>query len=338
MATMRRLRGPDWGALRYEIEAALRKHPAFPDSVRVDGRLRRLDAGLNHDNYVFWLAAKPRLPDALNHAFILRKCRWEDKASYKESVARLPREAAVLEAMASQPKDFDVPRFVCFAGDEGDACDALIETAVPGLPLSYTAKFAHRREFVISVIAQIASGVHRLPVDDFECLHGHRDATEHVQALRNRLPLDILADEPDAVRALRWIDEHLPEGRRAVVLHGDLLPQNIQWDLDDSRLGLIDWEYAQIGDPAYDLAIVTRGNAKLCGLGGGARRLVAAYREAGGAPITPADVMLHELLLVLEWLGGAARRERRGKQEGYPPQHYRDKIRGILARVESVAG
>jgi thiamine kinase-like enzyme len=43
-------------------------------------------------------------------------------------------------------------------------------------------------------------------------------------------------------------------------LHGDLLPQNLLFTIpDDREIAVVDWECAQIGDAAYDLAIVTRG-------------------------------------------------------------------------------
>jgi thiamine kinase-like enzyme len=98
---------------------------------------------------------------------------------------------------------------------------------------------------------------------------------------------------------------------------------------------VIDWEYASIGDPAYDLAIITRGNAKLCGLNNGLKRLLAAYHEAGGVRIMQADVVAHELLLVLSWLADSVRSERQGNREGHSPREHRDKLRAILRRVES---
>jgi thiamine kinase-like enzyme len=43
-------------------------------------------------------------------------------------------------------------------------------------------------------------------------------------------------------------------------LDGDLLPQNMLFGVrDDREIDVVDWERAQIGDAAYDLAIVTRG-------------------------------------------------------------------------------
>ena len=53
-------------------------------------------------------------------------------------------------------------------------------------------------------------------------------------------------------------------------------------------------------------------------------------------PVTPADVITHELLLVLNWFANAVRGEWEGEHEGYPPEHYRNQIRAILRRAESL--
>ena len=58
--------------------------------------------------------------------------------------------------------------------------------------------------------------------------------------------------------AFSWILENLPERRESVLIHGDLLGQNILKTLEE-EIYVIDWEYAFVGNPAYDLAIVTRG-------------------------------------------------------------------------------
>jgi aminoglycoside phosphotransferase (APT) family kinase protein len=74
-------------------------------------------------------------------------------------------------------------------------------------------------------------------------------------------------------------------------VHGDLLGQNILLGVDD-RDAVIDWEYAQFGDPAYDLAIVTRGVWRPFQIEKGMERLLEAYAKAGGAEVTRAHVNL----------------------------------------------
>jgi len=333
---MRRRDKADWHFLKLEIETALRQLDTFPNSVRVDGKIRRLEMGLNQENYLFWLTAEEPLPYPPSHGYILRKCRRDcEDTSYTQGIVRLQHEASTIEALASQRLDFSVPEFICFVGDHNLPHDGFVETALPGLCLDDLKRNPDKRSFIIEAIARVASAVHKLPVDRFRYLDGHPDVKTHVEARRDKLSTESLADDADASRALKWIDAHLHGDRPSVVLHGDLLPQNILWDWDKERLGVIDWEFAQIGDPAYDLAIVTRGNAKLCRVQDGLKRLVDTYREAGGASVTPADVITHELLLMLNWFASAVRGEREGKHEGYPPEHYRKKIRSILRRAES---
>jgi len=81
---------------------------------------------------------------------------------------------------------------------------------------------------------------------------------------------------------------------------------------------------------------VTRGKAKLLGIPDGIKRLVDAYPDAGGPSVTPADVIVHELLLVLRWFGQAVQNEREGIHEGYPPAYFRQQIRSVLRRAESL--
>jgi hypothetical protein len=56
--------------------------------------------------------------------------------------------------------------------------------------------------------------------------------------------------EPEAVDPCAWEEEHLPPGTASTLIHGDLLGQNILLGLGGPD-AVIDWEYAQFGDPAY---------------------------------------------------------------------------------------
>ncbi|MEI6506429.1 MAG: phosphotransferase, partial [Planctomycetota bacterium] len=79
-------------------------------------------------------------------------------------------------------------------------------------------------------------------------------------------------------------------------MHGDLLGQNLLRSLDpEKQLGVIDWHEAQLGDPAYDLAVVTRGARKPFQAPDGLRRLLEAYGSCSNRIVTPAQVYLFEL-------------------------------------------
>ena len=107
--------------------------------------------------------------------------------------------------------------------------------------------------------------------------------------------------------AREWIQGHLPSGGGTCLLHGDLLPQNLLWNWEESSreeplVGIVAWEMARIGDPAYDLAIVSRRNRNVHGVKEGVEILVEEYLTLGGRPIELTDVRVHELLLILHWL------------------------------------
>lgn len=101
---------------------------------------------------------------------------------------------------------------------------------------------------------------------------------------------------PGAADALAWAEENLPTEEPCVLLHGDLLGQNLLLSPDEP-LGVIDWGMARLGDPAYDLAIVTRGARRPFQAEHGLERLLEAYERRSGRTLTPSRVHLHELVL-----------------------------------------
>lgn len=332
---MRRNVRVDWAALRGEVEDALQRCGMFAFPVRIDGRLKRLGAGLNHENYVFRLRTDGRLPREDKAVYVLRKLgRDHVDAPHEESVGRLRNEAHTLQALASQRLDFVSPRFICFVGGSSVSPSGLIETALFGLPCEHMVRDESQGNFLIELIARSAAAIHRVPVDGFCLLARHADNRAHILTELEVVCSAFMTEGSDAATCAEGIQGCVPETNPPVLLHGDLLPQNLLWDLEKDRLGVVDWEFAQIGDPAYDLAIVTRGNRKLFGFEDGLGRLVDAYRQAGGANVTTVDVVNYELIMVLRWLGQAIRLEREGRHQGHPPVFYRNQLRAILRRAE----
>jgi len=329
-AAVRGRRRTNRNALRTAAERSLRECGVFPSSVRIDGRLRFLDAGLNHENFLFSVKADEALPDWAEGLVLRRVLSRSDDA--ESSVRRLRTEAETLRTLERLSCAFDTPRFVCVVTDADGVARALIETALPGLPLRMVTKGADAARSAIDTIGRVAADVHRLPAASFAFLPSHTDAAAHLAAELDTLDERSLCEQPDAADAIAWIRDHRLVDRSAVLLHGDLLPQNLLGAPASDRPCVIDWEYAKIGDPAYDLAIVTRGNRKLLGVERGLRRLVSSYREAGGTPLEPANVVVWELLLVLRWLEDALRRWRGGERSGHPPETCNGQLRAILRR------
>jgi thiamine kinase-like enzyme len=82
---------------------------------------------------------------------------------------------------------------------------------------------------------------------------------------------------PRAFALMERIEEAVATGRRIVPCHNDLLAANF---LDDgARIWILDWEYAAMGDPFFDLGNFAV-NQELDSAG--ARRLLEAYSGAAG--------------------------------------------------------
>jgi thiamine kinase-like enzyme len=99
---------------------------------------------------------------------------------------------------------------------------------------------------------------------------------------------------PDAyaptVRAARRIAAALPEQRERPC-HNDLLPGNLIRAQDDGRILIVDWEYAGMGNPLFDLGNLSVNNDFA---DSDDERLLAAYTD----PATPDDALRAGLKLM----------------------------------------
>jgi aminoglycoside phosphotransferase (APT) family kinase protein len=127
--------------------------------------------------------------------------------------------------------------------------------------------------------------------------------------------------------ALAWAREHLPPETPSTLLHGDLLGQNILLD-PCGPPHVIDWEYASRGDPAHDLAIVTRGARQPFQIDRGLHRLLDAYRAHGGPDVAPDHVHVHELCLLARWYRDAV-----AERSHASAAVERDRLRALLRRL-----
>lgn len=124
-----------------------------------------------------------------------------------------------------------------------------------------------------------------------------------------------------AGRALALSRELLADGPRALC-HNDLVHHNI---IAGDPLRLIDWEYAAVGDPLFDLAAVLRHHQLP---DAAADRFLACY--AGGAARVPVErldrfCLLYDLLAALWYLAMAQVGGRPGEGDGG--------LTGALARI-----
>lgn len=156
------------------------------------------------------------------------------------------------------------------------------------------------------VTAEVAAAVHGVAQDKVSWLGGADTRRDHgLESLQWVGGLDH-GGRPEARDALAWMGEHLPPEEESRLLHGDLLAQNVLV-LGELRppmshsTTLIDWACARRGDPAFDIAMVTRGVRRPFKESGGLRKLLDAYAHHGGAEVTVAQVRFHEIALLIQW-------------------------------------
>jgi aminoglycoside phosphotransferase (APT) family kinase protein len=107
--------------------------------------------------------------------------------------------------------------------------------------------------------------------------------------------------------ALRWLRQNgPPPPERLVLLHGDYRLGNVVVD-EQGLAGILDWEFAHIGDPAQDLAwpLVRAWRFKVDHLHFGgvapAEPFLQAYREAGGYVVASEQLFYWEVLGNVLW-------------------------------------
>jgi aminoglycoside phosphotransferase (APT) family kinase protein len=259
-------------------------------------------------------------PDEVSESYVVLLPRRKAEPGLE---ARTRKELRLLAWLQYHTLRFRVPRPLGVVADQDGL--ALARTFVRGIPLDLRAgRQGSVRPW--QIVGEIAASVHNLKLTFLpECVGGHSTRREH--ALVALASLDAL--EPAEARDARaWALEHLPPADPPSLLHGDLLGQNILLDPGVSPpVAVIDWEYALRGDPAYDLAIVTRGVRQPFQLPDGLDRLVDSYAAAGGSAVTREHVHVQELALAGHWYREALARPR---GEGHPPEETLALMRRIL--------
>ncbi len=327
----------DWQRLRSITESGLNASGKFPFSVSVDGKIEWIDSGLYHDNYRFWIVG-PELPEAWQDKSLLLRLSTQKRVprSKTETVQYLLREAQTLQALKDEAFAFETPELICMVKSEARQPVGLVENWVWGMSLQFY-KDSSYADRIIPTIAAVAAAVHHLPPGRFSHLPAFPDSRTHILKELKSLPPALFREYPAARAARKWILSRLPANRPATVLHGDLLPQNINCgeNKGEWKIAVIDWEFAAIGDPAYDLAIVTRGDRRLMGKNNGLQHLIDNYRETDGIDLSVADVHIHELLMILNWLWDSAKGYRKQLTEGHGPAHYAQRMESLLRRAET---
>jgi aminoglycoside phosphotransferase (APT) family kinase protein len=136
--------------------------------------------------------------------------------------------------------------------------------------------------------------------------------------------LERLVDELDEVDephpaielGLWWLRENRPEPRDGVVVHGDFRIGNVAVDAN-GLVGVLDWEFAHLDDPARDLAFglvrawrFGRDDLRLGGIGG-VEPYLGRYNELTGRDIRPEELDYWEVAGNVAWAIGCLTQARR---------------------------
>ncbi len=312
----RRRRHNRWYEARSLLEAALRRRAGASALIDI-GRVDYRGKGLCRSAYVAEAEIAGDPSGVRSYVVLLPNADAEAGCA-----RRTRREAETLKALARCDLPLRVAEWVALLDADGQS--VLVETRVAGMPLAFD-----DGRWVLPLpwlaVAKVAAAVHGADTGLFGHLESHATRRSHAQAM---LAIFDGLDDPQVRDVHAWALDHLPPPTPASLLHGDLLGQNILTLLDDDRLGLIDWENAMVGDPAFDLAIVTRGLRRPFKADDGLARLLDAYEQAGGEPVTAAEVHLYELWLITRWY-----RESLAGGPGHPPEQYLNQLRGVLRRA-----
>ena len=115
---------------------------------------------------------------------------------------------------------------------------------------------------------------------------------------------------------LWWLREHLPPAREPVVVHGDFRIGNVAVDAN-GLVGVLDWEFAHLDDPARDLAFglvrawrFGRDDLRLGGIGE-VEPYLERYNELTGREIRPEELDYWEVAGNVAWAIGCVTQARR---------------------------
>ena len=282
-------RGPrDWATAREVLETLVRHQS--PGGARIElGRVTYVGSGLCREAFAANVELVPDANQLSGTWVVLLPC--SDDAA--ENASRCSRELQVLAALQQRQLPFRTPRPLGVLPVARGA--ALVRQFIPGVPLDLRAgRQPSLRPW--EVVAEIAAGIHALDTGEFTSIFSDAPATRREHAQRELRVLETL-QLTEARDAAAWAAEHLPPNDPASLLYGDLLGQNILIDPSDPRpFAAMDWAESSIGDPAYDLAIVTRGVRQPFQTGGGLNLLLDAYAELRGSDAVKREhVRLHEL-------------------------------------------
>jgi aminoglycoside phosphotransferase (APT) family kinase protein len=253
-------------------------------------------------------------PDRGPHALVLRRDLGgmiHDDALSREQEFRLL--AAAHRAGVKVPR----PRWLCTDGAVLGAAFFLmdrLEGESVGRRVVREASLAEARRLLPRQMGEQLALIHKLDVAD-EALAGLPEPAPGLSPFQTAVEqsarqLHRLGEpHPSLELALRWLRTHAPVSNARVLVHGDYRVGNLMVGPDGLR-GVIDWEFAHVGDPAEDLACPCvrswrfgHDQLRLGGIGQ-PEAFFAAYESASGRTVDRRAVAVWEVLGNFRWAVG----------------------------------
>jgi aminoglycoside phosphotransferase (APT) family kinase protein len=304
-------RGAGWARAKRVLCELIEREVGKIDDI---GWVKKIGDGLSRDIF----AAEVEFADGRCESYVVALPRADAEPGLDE---RTSRELRLIARLRTRSFPFRLPEMVG-AFPDGDRL-ALVRRFVRGVELELRIGRQPVKPWVI--VGEVAAAIHAVPgtevADIVPGTATRRDhALEAMSAFAGLAPVEMRD-------AHAWAIEHLPPAEPSALLHSDLLGQNILLSVDGPH-HVIDWEYARMGDPAWDLAIVTRGARRPFQIDRGLKRLLEAYREHGGRDVTADQVRVYELCLI-----AGLYRDMVSRQGPQSAQCEIDRMRGMLRRL-----